>query len=119
VIKYKICAEGGCDVRVAKPIRRCEAHTRGTGKSGWAERPSGRASKGRLVGSKWRKLRAHVIARDFGLCQVCKAKGLIRNGTECDHIDNDGTDDMSNLQMICDACHKVKTQDESRAAREV
>jgi 5-methylcytosine-specific restriction protein A len=87
--------------------------------SGWVRSPSKRADRGRLVGRPWSRLRMRVIQRDFGLCQVCKAKGLIRGGHEVDHIMNAGGDDMDNLQTICVPCHRAKTQIEARKGKKL
>lgn len=48
--------------------------------------------------------RQQVIERDEGLCQLC---GDV--GTEIDHIDGD-SDDLDNLQLLCDDCHNEKTR---------
>jgi 5-methylcytosine-specific restriction protein A len=73
----------------------------------------------RGYGAAWRKARARVLARDCGLCQVCKAQGKSRPATEVDHIINKaqgGNDLDSNLQAICKPCHKVKTAAEAKGA---
>jgi 5-methylcytosine-specific restriction protein A len=114
VVKFKQCAEPACMIAVEKGTPRCIKHTKGSG-SGWDRAPSKRADKGRLVGGRWRKLRAQVLERDFG---CCAKQGLIRSGHEVDHIDNNGGDELENLQTICIPCHKVKTQAEARAGRE-
>lgn len=57
------------------------------------------------------------MARDQHMCQPCKAIGRITEATEVDHILNlaeGGTDDLSNLQAICQECHKAKTTEESK-----
>jgi 5-methylcytosine-specific restriction endonuclease McrA len=124
VIKYKLCAEGGCMTSVPRGTRRCVKHTMqveltstGRAKSGWDRTPSKRAREGRISGRPWRRIRDRVIERDVGLCQMCKAAGLIRAGNEVDHIDNDGPDDMDNLRLLCKQCHVVVTTEQSRAAR--
>lgn len=61
---------------------------------------------------KWNKLRKAVLRRDKYLCQPCDKAGRVRQASEVDHIialDNGGTDNLDNLQAICPACHKMKT----------
>lgn len=36
--------------------------------------------------SEWKKVRRVVIVRANGLCEQCKAKGIIKPGKEVDHI---------------------------------
>jgi len=72
----------------------------------------------RGYGAEWERLRRQALDRDNGLCQPCFALGGIKIGTQVDHIipkAQGGTDDLANLQTICEACHKAKTSRESRA----
>lgn len=74
----------------------------------------------RGYGSAWDKLRKVILARDCGLCQPCQAKGLTTQGRTVDHRvpkAEGGSDDPSNLQTICDDCHRVKTSEEARRGR--
>ncbi len=50
------------------------------------------------------EVRAAVIQRDGGRCQLCGAEG-----TEIDHIENSSAD-LANLQLVCRTCHRTKTQ---------
>lgn len=53
---------------------------------------------------QWRNLRREIIARDKGKCKLCGAGGSI-----VDHIkprSRGGTDDKSNLRLICKTCDK-------------
>lgn len=64
-------------------------------------------------GGRWRKLRDEILARDNYTCQCC---GRVGGRLELDHIVNvaqGGTNDKSNLQILCQSCHKTKTQSES------
>lgn len=64
---------------------------------------------------QWVKLRGHVLRRDYHLCQPCHRSGRTTEATQVDHIipkAQDGTDDMDNLQSICEPCHKIKTAEE-------
>lgn len=49
------------------------------------------------------RIRAEVRVRDAGHCQTCG-----KPGTEVDHIAGN-SDDLSNLQLLCDDCHHAKT----------
>ena len=65
-------------------------------------------------GRPWRRLRDQVLLRDHYTCQHC-GRVALPSGLACDHIipvAKDGTDDMSNLQTLCDgpgSCHEAKT----------
>jgi 5-methylcytosine-specific restriction protein A len=70
----------------------------------------------RGYGAEWERLRETILDRDTGLCQPCYKRGQITIGTQVDHEipkAHGGTDHPSNLQTICDACHKAKTARES------
>ena len=75
--------------------------------------------------ARWRRLRAHVLARDDHLCQCthCKADGRTTLATEVDHIVSRAnaqaigwikarTEHPNNLQAINTHCHARKTQEE-------
>jgi 5-methylcytosine-specific restriction endonuclease McrA len=66
----------------------------------------------RLRGDTWMRIRDRVMARDCGLCVVCRLVDLLTDAEEVDHIvplEHGGSDDDSNLQSLCKACHKAKT----------
>lgn len=70
----------------------------------------------RGYGAAWDKLRLRILARDKHLCQPCKREGRTRAGRIVDHIKakaHGGTDDPTNLQVICDECNKAKVAIES------
>lgn len=65
------------------------------------------------------KLRRRVLARDGGRCQI-RWPGCLGEGVEVDHIiphSEGGSIDLENLQAVCIACHKHKTQTEAQRAR--
>lgn len=81
-----------------------------------------RQSRG--YGAQWEKVRAKVMGRDGGLCQVCKRAGRLRAATQVDHITSKAkaralgwsqakTDHPDNLQAICTPCHDQKTTEET------
>lgn len=94
---------------------------------GWADtRATSSSSRG--YGWAWQQARARVLERDCGLCQVCKAAGRLTPAAAVDHVickadwardlgSLAGVDDDTNLQSICDDCHKLKTAAESARAR--
>jgi 5-methylcytosine-specific restriction protein A len=66
----------------------------------------------RGYGSQWVKLRERVMMRDCYLCQMCMANNFVEQATQVDHIKpkaKGGTDDMNNLQSLCERCHNDKT----------
>lgn len=72
-------------------------------------------------GRPWRRLVQQVKRRDQYTCQSC---GRVTEQGACDHripISQGGSDDMSNLQWLCDdgpqSCHAKKTAIESRGGR--
>ncbi|MDT2419506.1 HNH endonuclease signature motif containing protein [Enterococcus avium] len=60
--------------------------------------------------NRWRKLRKVIIARDYGMCQECKRRGLVVKGVVVHHIIEAREDitkfwDEENLELVCLACH--------------
>ncbi|MEC6747344.1 HNH endonuclease signature motif containing protein [Marinilactibacillus sp. XAAS-LB27] len=59
---------------------------------------------------RWKKLRPVIIARDFGLCQECKRRGITTRGNIVHHI-VEAREDLTlfwnedNLEVSCDSCH--------------
>jgi 5-methylcytosine-specific restriction protein A len=69
---------------------------------------SGNADK-RLTGPAGVEQRKRIRERDGYQCRVCK---IAVNQGQCDHIkslDDGGTSDDSNMQLLCDTCHYEKT----------
>lgn len=74
----------------------------------------------RGYGARWVKTRVRILRRDMHLCQPCLANGRPTQATEVDHIKpkaKGGTDDDDNLQAVCHACHKAKTEAEAAEAQ--
>ena len=61
---------------------------------------------------QWSKVRLEAIKRANGLCEVCYAKGRLREGNEVHHIvkvsngNNDTHYDLDNLIYVCTGCHR-------------
>ena len=86
---------------------------------GWRAKQGDKTTTERGYGWAWRKARELALQRDCGLCQVCARAGRVTLAAEVDHVVpkfEGGTDDLGNLQGICRACHKLKTDAESRRA---
>ena len=64
----------------------------------------------KLNSTAWRNLRAKVLRRD-PFCRHCWQMGVMVPATECDHINNDPTDNrLENLQGLCATHHGLKTR---------
>ncbi|MCB6184274.1 HNH endonuclease [Leeia sp. TBRC 13508] len=112
----KPCTYPGCRTLVAVGQSRCDDHPH---MNRFADRGRG-SSASRGYGWQWAKLRRQVMERDCGLCQVCQSAGYTMPATAVDHIlpkSSGGTDALSNLQAICDSCHKSKTAKEAANGR--
>ena len=92
--------------------RYCPKHRR-TEKRGAYQR--GRPSPSSLgYGAAWQRLRMSVLLSE-PLCRVCAGRGRVVQARHVDHIvpkSQGGTDDLTNLQPLCLACHTAKTNRE-------
>ena len=71
----------------------------------------------RPLPGNWKTLRRLVIARDQHCRWVDKHGRCTSSIDEVDHIDRHGPHELWNLQGLCRAHHKVKTDREKSAAR--
>ncbi|WP_299312384.1 HNH endonuclease signature motif containing protein [uncultured Halomonas sp.] len=111
------CRVPGCPGKTTAQHGYCEQHAH-LGSWQKPEHPGRRARQG---GRPWRRRRDRVLQRDKGLCQPCLQQGRVTPATEVDHILNiarGGSESDDNLQAICAACHREKTQREARLARD-
>jgi len=72
----------------------------------------------RKRGSAGVRDRDRIRARDCGLCQECRRKGVTLIGSQVDHIIplwKGGSDDDSNKELLCTPCHDAKTAREAAA----
>lgn len=81
--------------------------------------------QGLLNSRRWLEVKAIVWKRAQGLCERCKAEGIITQGVDCHHIKpvESGRTvqemeklcyDPNNIRLICVACH-IKTHQEMRS----
>lgn len=122
----KPCRHSGCCQLVSDGGGYCDAHKRPASGS-FADRGRGTRHE-RGYGSKWDRLREIILRRDNGICQQCLREGrLTMIGHKpytafVDHVTpkaEGGTDDESNLQALCKACHTAKTDREKNRGRGV
>lgn len=84
--------------------------------SGWSR--ESRHKRG--YGTAWDKVREQVLKRDKLLCQECLRSGRYRQADHVDHITpkaRGGADELANLQSLCSACHRAKTDSETGRRR--
>lgn len=62
-----------------------------------------------LNSAAWQRLRASVLHSE-PLCRICKARGILTQATDVDHVSGDPSDNTpENLQPLCHECHSLKT----------
>ena len=67
----------------------------------------------------WKRMRMQILAGDNGLCVKCKEGKRITPATMVDHVIPlriawDRRLDPSNLQALCERCHRAKTASDRR-----
>lgn len=70
----KACRVRGCRHTTTDSSGYCESHK----SEGWKQYKSGQSRHQRGYGSKWDVIRARVLKRDKGLCQLCLRAGVVR-----------------------------------------
>ena len=97
----KGCPRPGCPHVLPCPVHRANT---------WAE-----GAPGRRMPPHWQRTRRRILARD----PVCRIAGPACSGSssEVDHVVPGGGEHDTNLQGVCAACHRAKTQAEALAAR--
>ncbi|WP_299195732.1 HNH endonuclease signature motif containing protein [uncultured Amphritea sp.] len=109
----KACRVRGCSGTSTERHGYCEQHADKA--KPWT---GGRAGRGR-GGRSWRKLREIVKSRANGLCEEHLKRKFVVVGCICDHIiptAEGGTDDLNNLQLLCQSCSDKKTHEEKLRA---
>lgn len=109
------CRQPGCPALVKSGY--CEAHKRRAKGSERPWRTSIGSASSRGYGSEWRALRVQVLQRD-SWCRVCG----VAPATHVDHVvpkARGGSDQMCNLQGLCQACHTNKTAQDSAQGRAI
>ncbi len=106
----KPCTHPGCRTLAVEGTNRCAVHPF----IPWTKREG---VKRTLVGRR-RQVTRDQVAREQPWCPVCDEQGRMGLGTQLDHIvpiSAGGSDERSNLQMLCDAHHREKTLREASA----
>ena len=89
-------------------------------KSGWDKSHGDQRRHDRNLGNDWYRIVKLIRRRDNHLCQPCQRNGVASSVDSVDHIiprAYGGTHDHSNLESICEACHKQKTADDRKKYR--
>ena len=105
----KQCSYSMCKDYVTKNGR-CDKHQH----KAWAS-SEGKTASERGYGSKWQKIRKQALQRDDHLCQECLKQNIYTQAKDVDHIISKakgGSDELENLQSLCNPCHKKKTAEE-------
>lgn len=66
--------------------------------------------------SDWKSRRVRILVRDAYRCRSCSRVAYGR-AAHVDHVkplEDGGTDDDANLQVLCQSCHGAKTREEQR-----
>lgn len=104
------CNKPGCSVLTTGTY--CPAHAKAA-QPAWRTTTGSSTSRG--YGSKWRKLRKEILARD-PVCTLCNR----RPSEHVDHITSKaagGNDSPTNLRGLCEKCHKKKTAQDGAARK--
>ncbi|CNI84402.1 HNH endonuclease signature motif containing protein [Yersinia enterocolitica] len=104
----RACRKHGCRNTTIHSSGYCPEHQN----TGWENHQQGKTRHERGYGANWDKLKPLIKARDKGLCQQCLREGLVVSGTTVDHIipkAHGGTDEPSNLELLCWPHHRKKT----------
>ena len=112
----KVCRDRCCGRATTNKSGYCDDHAKT--KQGWTRwEHSKKSTTERGYGHEWEKIKQVIKRRDLGMCQECRRNGRAVPGREVDHItpkSQGGTDDHDNLELLCKACHKAKTDSEKR-----
>lgn len=66
--------------------------------------------------AEWKARRLRILRRDAFVCRAC-SRVCYGQAAHVDHIvplEEGGTDDDENLQVLCSSCHGAKTRSEQR-----
>lgn len=110
-VPSRVCTHAGCSELVKLPARKCPKHQK-------YERVVYDTTQRDPVATQyyhsrgWKQLSQECKRRAQGLCQLCRAQGIYRAGSEADHIvprRKGGQDALDNLQWLCRECHGAKS----------
>jgi 5-methylcytosine-specific restriction enzyme A len=103
------CKRQGCAGVVRDGVCSVCGPLRVAGQRALDERRGTAAQRG--YGGRWQRYRAMYL-RSHPLCVACERAGITTPATDVDHIvprRAGGSDEESNLQALCHACHSAKT----------
>ena len=113
--KLRPCRKSGCPTSHRNNKGYCDKHRE---LEGWGKRQKLLGNRhARGYGKEWDKLRLVILNRDKYLCQAHLLIGIAVAGNNVDHILSKalgGTDEHTNLQVLCTECHRIKTAKEGR-----
>lgn len=99
------CSYPGCSKRAAEGSSYCEEHRMAVNKD---YEEHGRHYKAhKRYGRNWKRIRDRYI-RMHPLCEECMKNNKATPATQVHHIKTiaaGGTNEFSNLESVCDACH--------------
>lgn len=103
------CRRPGCPGIVREGVCSACGPLRRAGQQQHDEQRGTAAQRG--YGGRWQRVRAMYL-RSHPLCVACERMGRATPATDVDHIvarRAGGSDEESNLQALCHACHSAKT----------
>lgn len=106
----KPCTHPGCRILVRDGGSKCEQH-----RVAWVKREGPHTAK-RLNGWASDKEKARM-RRENPLCAHCERVGRVALGVIRDHVvplAEGGAESRENTQLLCKACHDVKSENERR-----
>ncbi|MFC3843671.1 HNH endonuclease [Paenibacillus sp. MAH-36] len=117
----KLCSKAGCGELIAPNTYRCAKHPidNKARHKDYSDKRRDKVAQAFYESKDWRRLRAVVISKCFGLCARCKDNGRLRAGYIVDHIIpiSEAWElrlTENNLQYLCKAHHNVKTGEDKR-----
>ena len=87
--------------------RKHRARAREQRESDWQVEAENRARERYELNAYWSMVRADVLARDNGACQLCGSVGGMLHIHHILKRNKGGTDHLDNLITVCPKCHKL------------
>jgi len=105
-----------CTKRAEDGGSRCADHKR---PHGWGDGGNSHRTN-KTNTAEWKRIRAAVLHRDKGVCQLRLAGVCEFVAREVDHIISDadgGRNDLDNLRAACQPCHRKRTSQQGHQAK--